>query len=609
MISVRYLVIILLFSRWCHADSGKTQSIPLGYTHQADSIRRAGLQFKRAGEFRKALSHYHLALKHFDDLELLTEVADCHNKVGVAYFRLDEFDSALYHYYRSEQLNDSLQHKSGLLKNYVNLSNYFANEHDYVNAITFNNKGQKLALELDNVPLLATLYENIGIIYVDPKKPLVDIETAKYYFQQSLLIFLDFKHKPGVAGAYQNLGLVYEHLNQFDSAYQYYIQSLELQRELDNKIEMSALFLNLGNLTKENGQLNSALDFYNQGLELAQTYDSKGLVHSISGNIALVYTELGDFRKALEMEKLNHQYNDSLFNETKSQQIAELNAKYETEKKEKELAQARIDIERKTAERDGYLLALAVFLALAIVLVLIYQQRQQAIKALGAKEKDLYNRRVDELLLEQELKSLNAIMDGQEAERKRISRELHDRVGSLLTAMKFSFEEVNNSNSKTKNLLDEALEETRNLSHSLASGVLDKFGIVAAISDLINIIETDRNIIVEFKYEGFEKRINGKIEIDIYRILQELISNTLKHSFAKKIVIALTQSDRNIRLEYFDNGVGFDLGKNIGGIGLKNIEARSKKYNGNLNIESRSGKGMKLLLNIEIFEDETIIAG
>lgn len=595
------LILILGFCQISYAqDDDPTQKL-------ADSLRRVGLGYKNKAQYAEALKFYHQSLQLFSTLDLHIEVADCHNKIGIVHYRLADYDSALHHYYISLNLNDSLEHKPGTLKNYINLSNYFARTHDYQSASEFNMRGQHLARELGNKPRLAHLYETCGNIFLEKRNPNLNFDSARHYFSNALEIFLSDNYQYGIGGAYQNIGLVFERKDDLDSAKFYYLKSLEIKKNINSRPDQVSLYQNLGNIEKKSSRFNSALDYYMNGFELAQSLGIKGRLHSLSGNIAEVYESIGNFRKALSWEKINHAYNDTIFNENKARQIAELNTQYETERTQQQLALSQAQVDRRTAERDGYLIALAVFLALAIVLVWIYSQRQKAVHSLRKKEKDLHSRRINELLLEQEVSSLNAMLDGQETERKRISQELHDRVGSLLTAAKYAFE-GNGSDPESLGLLDNALEETRTLSHSLASGVLAKFGLVAAISDLKDSIESERAIRLVYETKGFEGRIDQAIEIDLYRILQELVSNTLKYANAQEITIRLEQTSHAVHIYYTDDGKGFNTDTVAGGIGLKNIEARCKKYNGQLAIESQPTKGMQLTLTIELLPDEKIIA-
>lgn len=572
---------------------------------QAEFYRNKGILQKNHGDLEQSLITYEQALKLFEKAKDHYGIAATYNNIGISYFRMGYQAEALQYYVKAHDLNEYLQNDEGLIKNCIAIGNFHYSKHDYLKALDAFHEAEKLLEAYNDLTLSALVNKNIGVIYSQHKFDGYDPSLAINYYNRSIGRFHQINDVHNISGLYNNIALIYENQNELDSALWYYLKSERLSGQIGAVDDLARTLFNRGNVFLKQNRYDSAELLFYKSLVLAQEKSNVGLERNSAKKLALIHSRK-DLSKSLEYFMLYDSLDTELFNKEKERIIHEMNAKYETEKKNKELAQAQIEIERKTAERDGFLITLAVFLALMIILVLIYQQRQKAIIALNQKEKVLFDKRVDELLLEQELNSLNALMDGQEQERKRISRELHDRVGSLLTAMKFSLESADVA-SQVKKLLTDALNETRNLSHSLASGVLAKFGLVAAISDLKTSIESDRKVAVEFIPGNLNQRINNDVEIDLYRIVQELVSNSLKHSFAKHITIHLQMNDQLVQLVYEDDGVGFSTDQTGLGIGLKNIEARVQKHHGELDIQSVPGKGMHLTLNLACTYEEAII--
>ncbi|MEO6166036.1 MAG: sensor histidine kinase, partial [Chitinophagales bacterium] len=208
----------------------------------------------------------------------------------------------------------------------------------------------------------------------------------------------------------------------------------------------------------------------------------------------------------------------------------------------------------------------------------------------------------------QEIKSLNAMMEGQEKERRRIAADLHDRIGSALSAIKLHLTGFANSLDnvsqkkmefgKVVSMFDEAVKEVRQVSHDLASGVLVKFGLVPALRDLSESIQSASNLSVKFFTGGFDDRLDHRTEISLYRITQELISNILKHAHAKEINIYLHRQDDHLSLMVEDDGIGFDPAKASDGIGMKNIRWRVSQLKGNVLYDSLPGKGCTITIEI-----------
>ncbi len=206
---------------------------------------------------------------------------------------------------------------------------------------------------------------------------------------------------------------------------------------------------------------------------------------------------------------------------------------------------------------------------------------------------------------------MNALMEGQEIERKRIAEDLHDRLGSMLSTIKLYFHAFENKiaefksggNSqylKASKILDEAVLEVRRISHNITSSVLMKFGLVAALRDLGDTLESTEQIKVNVVAFGVDERLDNRIEVGLYRITQELINNILKHANATEMIIRLNQKKDLLTMTIIDDGVGFDVeeAKKKKGMGLYNVAVRAKQINGTLKITSKKGKGCKTIINI-----------
>lgn len=237
-------------------------------------------------------------------------------------------------------------------------------------------------------------------------------------------------------------------------------------------------------------------------------------------------------------------------------------------------------------------------LAFAIVFF-IYLYQRKLIK------KQLENQEIIDLLQKQEMKTAYALLEGQDKERKRIAAELHDNLGSILVTLNMyadtlqtkSAKEVPALAKKISEVAQLANEETRKISHNLDSGLLKHFGLEAAIKQLIEAVSTARKI--QFKLSIQIDSVSSDIGLEIYRIIQELINNTLKHANCTKVHLELSQVEHSLSIIYEDNGVGFRKSEIVAGMGLKSIENRVNKLNGELTIDSSPGKGSTFIIEIQ----------
>ena len=238
------------------------------------------------------------------------------------------------------------------------------------------------------------------------------------------------------------------------------------------------------------------------------------------------------------------------------------------------------------------------------IILFIYLYQRKLIK------RKLEYQKIEDLLKKQELQSAYVLIEGQETERKRIAQDLHDSLGSMLVTLnmyadtllnKQTLKEVKQLAGKISDITTQATEETRRISHNLDTGMLTHFGLGAAINDLVNAI-TEASAIAMVCHIHLPDRVNKEISTNLYRIIQELINNTLKHAHATKIHLEISQiSYEYISLIYEDNGVGFDTTTKAKGMGLSNITSRIDTTGGTIQIDSKIDKGSSFIIEIPLY--------
>lgn len=205
---------------------------------------------------------------------------------------------------------------------------------------------------------------------------------------------------------------------------------------------------------------------------------------------------------------------------------------------------------------------------------------------------------------------LRAILATQESERKRLAEDLHDSVGQVLSAIKLNLhrlenfctqdEKVSNLLSNTRNLVDESIQEIRSIIQNVRPPLLTDFGLQEALKDLCYKIQQNTGIEVNCKNDTGNERFSAEIEITLYRIIQELFGNTIKHAEAKNVQIYFHLEDGLIYLRYTDDGKGFDLKEEKNGSGLKNMESRASFIHGKINYQSAINKGIEVKISVPV---------
>ncbi len=284
--------------------------------------------------------------------------------------------------------------------------------------------------------------------------------------------------------------------------------------------------------------------------------------------------------------------------------ITEGRVKYDTAQKEKQIL-----VEQQRAMKNrNWLIAATVALLLGTGIAVLLQKNTSKKRQLAEQEAILKQERVDNLLKEQELVSIDAMIAGQEKERQKVAGELHDDLGSLMATIKLHFENAKVSKKdpalqNAQKLLEEAYQKIRGMAHSKNSGVMSDQGLLSAIKKMAKTITETNALEVGVEDFGMGERMENSMELSIFRMVQELVANTIKHAEASKVNIQLTQHEDNLNIIVEDNGKGFDrskLDKDRRGMGLTNIEKRVEHLEGNFTIDSVLGKGTSILIDIPV---------
>ena len=201
---------------------------------------------------------------------------------------------------------------------------------------------------------------------------------------------------------------------------------------------------------------------------------------------------------------------------------------------------------------------------------------------------------------------MQSMLEGQEIERERIAKDLHDSLGGLLSTIKLQFDSVKTkvepvtelSEYKSANkMLDTAVAEVRSISQNLQPGALVKLGLIAALKDLFNRFDDEHYPDIDFQYYNLPEKIDTMVSLSIYRIIQELLHNTIKHAKANEILIQLNKEDDELVIQYEDDGKGFDIvNLQRKGMGLENIKSRVNYLKGEISFDAKEGEGTSVLI-------------
>lgn len=343
-----------------------------------------------------------------------------------------------------------------------------------------------------------------------------------------------------------------------------------------------------------------------EGLKMVErAYEIFKINHNAEGEVwalqslTSAYYQCGTKKQLYDVIDLLQHKKDSLFQSQTADKTAEYRTLYETEKKERENLLKEAELKNEKQLRKLIVFAfVAGLLLLSLIFYLLYNRRLYEQKAAAAQ-----------LMAEEKLLRLKEVVQAEEKERERIARELHDGVGHLLSSAKLNLSAIEEQDDENKaalensmKIIDEALDETRTISHNLMPSALTELGFIAAVQQLARKINQASKVKVALQTEPQNFELSETKSTALFRIVQEVVNNMLKHADAASINISASKSEQVLHLSITDDGVGFDVNmiNSSNGIGWKNIFARADMIHAVVTVNSLPGKGTTVQLQIPL---------
>lgn len=336
-----------------------------------------------------------------------------------------------------------------------------------------------------------------------------------------------------------------------------------------------------------------------------------------------IYLGLSETYSALDSLELANYYairyaklGDTLLDRGRFASLQQLALRYDTKGKTeaiKMLEERNIEVLERTKFQRLALAALGVaFLAVLLASFFIardYRHRLHTGKVIAEQTAALNAQHIRELEDKLKIDTMQSMLVGQESERRRIAQDLHDSVGGLLAAIKMQVEKLQEKNtagnkdadlSKIKQLLDNTVTETRHIARNMQPSTLLEFGLPTALRDLTNHFRAEGMPGIAFQDVGDFSNIDHNLALHCYRIVQELLQNSLKHAKAKEILVQITRTDHQLDLLVEDDGAGYDPGNIKKGMGTDGIAQRVQFLKGEINIQSAKGQGTSTLVTVPL---------
>ena len=580
------------------------------------SLNDIGVCFIELNKMDSAIISFEQAIPVARSMNDTLRVARVLANIGNVYLHKQDRISAIDFYLQSARLWETCRDQNSLPGLYSNISWLFTEQKEYDKAIEYGNKALTLAQNIgdDNSAVNALL--NLSGTYSALNKFDKEFELL----QKALPLAKKNKNIEQIATLYDNLGDYYFEKNQYQTSLLNYLESYKYVQQLGNQFHLCEICTRLAFVYNKLNENDKALKYILQAEELANEVKERANLKEIYQARAEIEKSRGNFKQAYEYLLKSSTLSDSLFKVGTSEQIAEVEAKYQNEKKQQQILQLQSDKKiqtlslRQKSTLNSFLIA--AIASLLIVGFLGYLNIRRS-RQLTRQQHELQQQRISELEKDRQLVVVDSMLKGQEEERSRLAKDLHDGLGGMLSGVKYSLTNmksnliISEENAavfeRSLDMIDSSISELRRVAHNMMPEALIKFGLDEALKDYCNSINVTNITQVKYQSFGMEERLEANTEIIIYRIVQELLNNTLKHASATEVLVQLLREQNRLSITVEDNGKGFDTNdlQKTKGAGWANIKSRVDYLKGKMDLNSEPGKGVSV--NIEILLSERAV--
>lgn len=633
-----------------YAQTTKRDSLLTRLTTSVADTNKVLLLFRIGDAFESsspdsARYYIRLARRLSTDLGYIKGVQRSFRHFAFTHAIQSRYDSLLYYSELGLELAKQNKDTFSIGASLFNIGTAYRFMSDYEKAVEFNLEGARLLEGKGYTSIESTLYDGLQALYMT----LAQYDKAIFYGEKAVTIGRTMADKTPLAVALTNLALSYMEIPEFDKAKKVLNEAIVISRSIENKSVEGAALNNLADIAIREGKVDLLKPYAEKSLLLnrdinsvegtaistqvlaiyylhknnlatANTLALEAFTISDENNLLLQKSQClktlssiafarHDFISGQQYLLQSQKLDGQIFNESLKEKQSSLNVRYETERRERRIVEleAEKQINYLAMRQRSFLNYVLLGTMIAVIAISFL-----AFRNLEHKRK-LQQQRINELETEKQLTATEAVLKGEEQERSRLAKDLHDGLGGMLSGIKYSFNnmkgnlvmtpENQQAFERSMDMLDSSIKEMRRVAHNMMPESLVRFGLDTALKDFCN--DINQSGALEIKYQSIgmaDAVIDQTTAITLYRIVQELIHNTLKHAAAKIAIVQVTKSNGELSITVEDDGKGFDISslKHSGGVGWSNIRHRVDFLKGKLDLDSQRGKGTSVHIEFNI---------
>lgn len=551
------------------------------------------------GTSDSAIYYGETALKKFKDSKNYNSIITLYNNLSRAYNDKGQYENAIRNRIAGLKLAENQKFENWIGTFYIGLSYDYHDFEDYPKGIYYGKKAIHFFLNKKGAEAkdIRSSFNATAINYDDWNKP----EQALFYHKQNLK-YIKGKDTLLLHSTFNNIGNTLLKQKKFEEAKKWLLRSVKIidfrvknNDSLYTDYSYATSYTNLATIATELNQYEEAKKYFDLAFKYSKKSETAEKLRDYYQQKIIFNKKYNKLSEAIEEQENYIKLRDSIYTAEKNKTIAELETKYQTEKKEKQILQHQAEVKQK----NTWLLLISSFVIIGLILFRNFRAKAKLQKEQLELENKLLEEQSNYKIQEQRLD---------------ISRELHDNVGSQLTFIISILDNLKNSSVQFDDAIDKKIDTLTNFANKSISELRDTIWVLnskqLSLSELksrmLNFIkdasESVETIRFQFDFDiQNDVQLSSKQAINLYRILQEIVNNAIKHANAKDISVSISQIENELQIKISDNGIGFDYeSKKKISFGLTNIQNRVQEVNGRLQVESNQKKGTNYSITVKL---------
>ncbi len=577
------------------------QSIDINYPDGAyNALMQMSVLYREKDDYQQAQAILQQALGWAPKARRKDAFAWCYNNLGDIFESQGDYTKAAAYFYKALDEIKKVPGPSITAANInISLGYLYKLLGQPQKAMAFYNEAERISIAGHYDYQLTGVYINKGAYYIDTHQP----DSAKQYFTRVMALASQQNLPDLVAMGNSGMGASMVAAGAYKQAVPYLQTAISISKRNFPEIARDASYI-LGDALLHLHKYKDAEAILVAALKETKSVNTRYNYIEAYTKLVEVYKATGQYRKAMDYMDSVAVLRDSIMS-SETNAINRMEIKYQTAEKDKELAQNQLLIakqENKLQQKNLLIASIIASIILVSLLLLLRYIKSQNKKHLQAEQ-------IKALQRENTISILRGVVQGEEKERERLARELHDGIGGMLSAAMLRFMAMRHDNQtivmtrayrEGMNMLDEMGDEIRKASHNLMPSVLLMQSLPEAVSSYCRSVQDGSKLQIDFQYYGDFDQLNQDFKLNVYRIIQELLKNIVAHAHATHALVQLTVNDNILSLTVEDNGVGFAKDEATNGIGLHNMHTRVSVLHGHCTIESEPLKGTSVFIEFNL---------